>query len=398
MSLRSYLSWSVCCSVWTVLACSGADPSASEESAPLARIFGAPADESQSETESAIALDEAEEPALEARDGVWTYFEFPDTHCRDGSAAGVSLRKNEKSSKLLIYLEGGLYCLDGLSCLVNPVNVDNPLFNSPRREITTGIFDRDNPDNPVRDWNIVYVPYCTGDGHAGVNEQPVRIPGVLGAQRFVGQLNLQKFLRRLVPTFPNASDVLLTGISAGGFGVMHSASLVQDSFPHVKVKFVNDSGIPPLSERHLPACLQEKLHRMWRLDRGSLAACGAECADPRSYMREQALFLAEQFKDRPVGFINAVEDLGRVLYGFGANECRGGLLTPPMPAATYRDELLGYREALADFPNFGTFYPQSTTHIWLRDDTFYTIEAGGVRLRDWFANIVEGKAAGHAGP
>jgi hypothetical protein len=397
MSLRSYLSWSWKLSLLYVLACGEAEPSAPAEGAPLARVFGTPSEESEPMVAKILA-DEAESGELEAPDGVWTYFEFPDTRCRDGSPAGVSLRKNSKSSKLLIYLEGGVYCFDALSCLVNPVNVDNPLFNSPRRELKTGIFDRNNPDNPVRDWNIAYVPYCTGDGHAGSNEQPVRVPGVLGAQRFVGQLNLQKFLRRVVPTFADASDVLLTGISAGGFGVMHSASLVQAAFPRVKVKFVNDSGIPPLSERHLPACLQEELHRMWRLDRGSLAACGPACADPRSYMREHALFLAEQFADRPVGFINAIDDLGRMLYGFGANDCRGGLLTPPMSSETYRDELLAYRDALEEFPNFGTFYPQSTQHIWLRDDTFYTVEADGVRLRDWFASIVDGESAGHAGP
>ena len=30
-----------------------------------------------------------------------------------------------------------------------------------------GIFNRLNPTNPIRDWNMVYVPYCTGDIHGG---------------------------------------------------------------------------------------------------------------------------------------------------------------------------------------------------------------------------------------
>ena len=31
----------------------------------------------------------------------------------------------------------------------------------------SGVFDLDNPDNPVRDWTMVFMPYCTGDVHAG---------------------------------------------------------------------------------------------------------------------------------------------------------------------------------------------------------------------------------------
>ena len=30
-----------------------------------------------------------------------------------------------------------------------------------------GIFDRSNPENPFRDFGVIFVPYCTGDVHIG---------------------------------------------------------------------------------------------------------------------------------------------------------------------------------------------------------------------------------------
>ncbi len=33
----------------------------------------------------------------------------------------------------------------------------------------TGRLDRTNPHNPVRDWSMLFVPYCTGDVDSGSN-------------------------------------------------------------------------------------------------------------------------------------------------------------------------------------------------------------------------------------
>jgi hypothetical protein len=33
----------------------------------------------------------------------------------------------------------------------------------------TGLLDRANPQNPVRDWSLLFVPYCTGDVHSASN-------------------------------------------------------------------------------------------------------------------------------------------------------------------------------------------------------------------------------------
>ena len=40
----------------------------------------------------------------------------------------------------------------------------------------SGLLDRTNPQNPVRDWSMVFVPYCTGDVHSGSNTAHYRFP------------------------------------------------------------------------------------------------------------------------------------------------------------------------------------------------------------------------------
>lgn len=336
---------------------------------------------------------------LRAPDQTWTYIEVAGTRCRDGSTAGVSLRLNARSKKLLIYLEGGVYCFDALTCLINPENVDDLLFNSARIEPKLGIFDRDNPRNPVRDWNIAYVPYCSGDAMGGTREQPVDVPSGPARQYFSGHLNLALLLRRIVPTFPDASDVVLTGMSAGGTSVLMNMPLVQEAFKGLRVRYIVDSSLPPLSAAALAPCLQDRMRTLWGLDRGPLSDCGASCPDPRDYWRDYALFVAHNFSDRPAGFLDAIEDAQmRSLCGVGLRECTGSLLFDSISAADFRRELLSFRDELTPLANFGTFYPQGDQHTWLKDNSFYTGSAGGTALVDWFSRIANDVPPGHHGP
>jgi len=344
---------------------------------------------------AALVLDEP----LQARDRTWTYVEFPETRCRDGSKAGISLSLNHASQKLLIYLEGGVYCLDGLTCAVNPANVDDLLFNSAKIEPRVGIFDRSNPKNPVRDWNIVYVPYCSGDAMGGTREEPVDVPGGPARQYFSGQLNMQRFLERIVPTFPDVTDVVLTGMSAGGSSALLNMTQVQRAFPQLKVRPVFDSSLPPLTAANLAPCLQDRMRELWALDDGPLAECGASCPDPHDYWRAYNLFIARTFADRPAGFIDAIEDgMMRSFCGIGLRECTGSLLFDSIPARAFRSDLLSFREAVETLPSYGTFYPEGTQHTWLKSDSFYSGRAGGELLVDWFARIVNGSTPGHFGP
>jgi len=277
--------------------------------------------------------------------------------------------------------------------------VNDTLFNSAESAPGTGIFDQDNRENPVRDWNLVYIPYCTGDAMGGTKTAPTDVPGGPAEQWFVGHLNVAKFLSRIVPTFRTPSDLVLTGMSAGGSSVLMNVLLVQRAFPAVKVRYIDDSSLPPVSRALFPECLQKRLRTLWGLDESLLASCGQSCPNRDDYWQDYSLFLAKTLSDRPAGFIDAVEDsMMRAVLGVGARSCTGSLLFDSVAAAPFRAELLSYRDKLSSYERFSTFYPLGSQHTWLKDDSFYKGEAGTVRLVDWFAKIVNGEVPGHAGP
>lgn len=329
---------------------------------------------------------------IAAREGVWTYLEFPDTACRDGSPAGIAVSLSPRSKKVMIYLEGGGACFDAFTCAINPANT-----SLMRTERTDGVFSRENLENPVRDWNFVYVPYCTGDTHGGARPDAT-VEGVRGRQQFVGYLNMQKFLQRIVPTFRDATDVLLTGVSAGGFGTAQNAVLVQRAFDKVKVKMIDDSG-PPLSRASIPECLQKKWRTLWNFDETFLRECGASCPNSNDFSQDYGLFLAKAFQDRPSGLISSDRDsIIAGFFGAGLDNCTGTALLTPLPAADFQKDLLAYREKVRVYPNFGTYFPASFDHTWIGDNGFFSVKVQGVRLLDWFGKIVGGQAPGHVGP
>lgn len=334
--------------------------------------------------------------ALDAPDGKWSYHEFAGTSCRLGTGpAGVTVFRNKASKKLMIFFEGGGACFDADSCGANPSAIDDKDKAGP----SGGLFDRSKAENPVKDWNFVYVPYCTGDVFAGTNAN-----GKIGntAQKFVGYLNSQAFLQRIVPTFKDATDVLVTGVSAGGFGASSNVVLIQRAFPDVKVKLIDDSG-PPMSSKVVATCLQKQWRETWGLDQSMLKDC-ADCKKPDDFTFDYGVYLAKTFNNRLSGLIETQGDgIITLFFGKGSNvwgtPCSGSLIPPlgGIPAADFKAGLLEFRDAVKQYTSFGSFFPAGSQHTWLMGDSVYTHNTGGTKMIDWVADIVNDKGTKHVG-
>lgn len=333
---------------------------------------------------------------LVAPDRVWTWFEFPNTKCRDGSPAGIAVSMSAASKNLMLFLEAGGACFDATTCLVNPSSIGN---HGPAG--SAGIFDRSNADNPVKDWSFVYVPYCTGDTHLGSNDA-AQIEGVSGTQHLVGRLNMMAFLDRVVPTFVDPPQVLVTGTSAGGFAASASVELVQWAFgPTPKFSMIDDSG-PPMSQGFLPKCLIDLWKKTWLLDKGIGADCGTDCTANGDFEME---YLAHIQNNSDLSFGILESDSDAIIRGFygigtnnGANDCKGTLLVTPMDPTVFRNGLLDVRMRVKDDPRFSSYYPASEQHTWLESNDFYSAPSGGTRIVDWFKNVLDGKPGTHVGP
>jgi cysteine-rich repeat protein len=325
----------------------------------------------------------------------WEYVEVPGTMCMSGEPAGFGISLNPDSKDVMIYLEGGGACFNDLC--------DFSAFNIPFIPPPDGIFNRNNPDNPVKDWSMIYVPYCTGDVHGG--NEDTQLGGKV--RHFRGYTNITKYLQQWVPTFAGAENVLLTGISAGGFGSGLNAIQVADAFgPGPQMIVIDDSG-PPLSNDVIPPCLQQGFRDVWGLDGTILAACGAACADPNDFASGTLDHVLEKYPDMRFGlFSNTADTVIRTFMGFGwgngeYDKCDG--IASSVPAAVYEDGLLALRDQHGGAA--ATYYIGQTQvlynfgqgHTVLRSPSFWTTVIDGVQLSDWVGGVIKGEVQ-HVGP
>jgi len=213
---------------------------------------------------------------IEATAGEWTFIEFPDSRCMNDTPTGIGINPSPSGAdQVVIYLEGGGACFDFISCfaVAHSDGFDaSDLAGLADRSGSRGIFNRDDENNPVRNWNFVFVPYCTGDVHAGSTTEG------FGGRTQVGYDNVGEYLERLVPTFADASHVLLTGSSAGGFGAAYNYDRVAQAFGCTPVTLLDDSG-PPMADEYMKPCLQQWWRETWGIDETLPPDCTA-CTGP----------------------------------------------------------------------------------------------------------------------
>jgi cysteine-rich repeat protein len=317
-------------------------------------------------------------PAME-----WTYFEVPGTRCMNGSTAGFGVNYNPDSPNVMIYLEGGGACFSD-TC-------DFMAFSIPFVPPADGIFSRSNDANPVKDWTMIYVPYCTGDIHAGDAEQ------MLGGQlrQFRGYSNITKYLEQWVPSFP-AERLLLTGISAGGFGAALNATQVADAYGEgLELTVIDDSG-PPLSNDVIPPCLQTIFRDTWNLDETILAAC--DTCDPNDFATGLIAHVLENYPNIRFGlFSNTADAIISTYMGAGwsngqYDNCEG--IPVAVPALTYTEDLLAIR-ALHE-TEASSFYVLGFGHTVLRLGFNLTV-VDGTSVPEWIAAVLDGQIV-HVGP
>jgi len=335
------------------------------------------------------------EPLPDQPPGDWFWVDFPESRCRNDTTTGIGVRHGS-SDKLVIYFEGGGACFNTSTCLLN-----DPFSNFGAIQFTAwaagigggGIFDNASEDNPVADWSFVYVPYCTGDVHAG-DKDDAGVPGVFGAQQFVGYRNVALYLERIVPSFAGASHVLVTGESAGGFGAAFNYDRIADAWPGSQVTLLDDSG-PPFGDMYLAPCMQKEWRSLWNLDDTIPADC-SECFSPDGGgISNLATYLATKHEGQKFGLYSSLQDaVIRTFFGYGLNNCLGGVMTgPQFETGLYdlRDNILG------DDPSWASFFAPGSNHTITASPLFYTTTVDGVRLVDWIAELLAGQTS-HVDP
>lgn len=156
--------------------------------------------------------------------------------CMDGSPFRVAAR-DTGADDLVIYLQGGGVCTAAV-CIVTFLDSES-IFDI--GVPAAGILRSTLQTNPVRDWNVVYSPYCDGSLMMGDVDRDINNDGQIEHQR--GLRNVSAVIDLAQAEFPRARRILLTGVSAGGFATITALPLVRKRFPDAEIFVVNDAGV-----------------------------------------------------------------------------------------------------------------------------------------------------------
>lgn len=331
------------------------------------------------------------EPLALQRDATWQWFPIEGAICRDGSQAGFSVNAVEGATDLMVFFEGGGACFEAMNCAANPPSISV----TGRWPGAVGMFNREQASNPFKDWNLVYLPYCTGDVFSGSTTNVV-IEHVRGEQQFVGDTNMRLFLDRLVPTFHDTKRLAITGISAGGMSALANTQRLSRAFGDAEVTLIDDGG-PPLTQTYLPACLQSWWNELWNLDKSVIADCGAGCTSADNFLMDVSQQLVRADETRIHGLFSFKEDaVVRLLYSFGAKDCAMKPI-PYMKASELSSGLDEFRAIMrAQSDRFGTYYAPGTAHTCIQTDCLYGMNVDGVALTTWIQDLIDRRVA-HVG-
>ena len=298
-----------------------------------------------------------------------------DCTCADGSEYAFWVREADPT-KLVFYLQGGGACFSRESCSFTDGNYDVTVDESDDPSGAGGIFDFDNPLNPLADHSVVAALYCTGDVHVG-NATTDYGDGLV--VRHNGFVNANTALAAAVERFGDAREVVVAGSSAGSAAAPLYGGLAADAFADASITVIADaSGAYP----SVPA-VNSAIGGLW----------GTDTVIPDWPVNEG--LTAEQW-GLPELFVQAGLHAPRVRFARFDNafdstqEFFAGLAGFD---ASRIDQLMEQNEAMIEAAGVrqSSYTAPGDDHTILLRDSLYTLEVEGVPFLDWLTAFLAGE-------
>ena len=331
------------------------------------------------ETATTTTVTKTTEPAAV---GEWVVHNAEGCVCADGSDYRYMTWAGDPD-KVVIFLQGGGACFTAETCEIGgPAqsfshDITADLEAAQSGAFRRGLFDFDNPENPVGDWSVIYLPYCTGDVFLGTRAHAYSDDVVVN---HTGSLNARKGIEHLIANHPNATDVFVTGSSAGAVPSPLVAGLVAEQYPDADVAALGDGaggyGTNPV--------IMGFLNAQWGIADGIPDWPIAEGIDVTTLGAPDNYILAvNQFDNLRVARFDDAYD--SVQASFASLFALGG-------GDTVLDVVLeseAYIERAGI--NLPVFIAAGNDHTTMLAEDFYELEEGGVRWVDWLSDFVDGE-------
>lgn len=338
-----------------------------------------------------------EEPVLPNLDeGMWNAFDGGgDTVCANGSDYSYFAYPGS-SNKLVIDFQGGGACWDSVTCS-SPYSDPNPALGgfyldrvTASLSTSVGIYDRDNPDNPVQDWYHVFIPYCTGDLHIGNNTKAYMNPSTQETYgiEHKGSVNAEAALEWTFENFSAPESIFVTGCSAGAYGAAFWTERIAAQYPDAEIYQLGDCGAGVATD-----AWSAVLGESWNVE-----ATLPETTFDADFVSEtyiDTLAAADNLKMAQYNTLFDGTQIGFYAYATGRTD-------DPSVGSDWSTAMLASLEQIAeasdDFVSYtSTADPDGdpndgTQHCVIGQENFYEVQSGGRLLHEWLDDYVNGRS------
>lgn len=309
----------------------------------------------------------------------WTKVEPAGAQCWDGSPWHFWYRAGA-ADKLAIWFEGGGACWNAALCDVQGrATFDQRAVSDPqkssRRLPTSGLFDTARANNPLRDYTVVYLPYCTGDVHVGRRTvEYVRKDGTRFSFAHRGANNTLAALDWLKERAVDPSVVFVSGESAGAIGAAYWALEIGDRYPRAQLIALGDAagGYRSLG-------VNGALKQWGTLD--ALPDVPAYANRDRVFFETFYVAAAQRHPTARLGQVNYADDAEQRTFM--------KLLGTPVDKLT-KPLTCNMNEVRIDAPQFHSYIYPGDRHVILSTNAVYAIRCNGQSLVDWVTDLIDG--------
>ncbi|MCX8122802.1 MAG: pectinacetylesterase family protein [Spirochaetes bacterium] len=355
-----------------------------------------------------------------ADDGVYSQFVYNNLSpsCSNHPAAANSkflfFVRYGTVNKLVIYFQGGGACWHYNNCVAKPTyseelmyyddaNILDLISNGQAKSMGySGIFDFTNAENPFKDWNFVYIPYCTGDLHWGKQDTEYTKDGSPSATiRHRGHVNFQLVLEWLRNHFknPDPDVIFVTGISAGSYGAIFNLPYIAEEFQDSQVHLLGDAGNGVITDE-----FKQNIDTLWGAslpDIGSFNQFSGYNIDNLT-IADLYSTIANFYSNYRFAQYTAAWDENQVFF-------YNVMLNIENPGDDYKNwynpvdsvwcqwhtnmlDILEttYSNITHNPKNYSYYIAPGDVHTILMTNEVYTLTVNGVRFVDWLGSIVEG--------
>ncbi|MBP1996384.1 pectin acetylesterase-family hydrolase [Paenibacillus eucommiae] len=312
----------------------------------------------------------------------------------DGSDYYLYTKKGT-SDNVMVYFSGGGFSWDANSAS-RPQSLRSLLFKGDigdyaanisfyKLTMMNGILAANNAQNPFNDWNIVYIPYTTGDFHIGNTtiDYPLEHGETLTIHHN-GKNNTLAALDWVYKHFDKPSKLMIAGESAGGFASAFWAPEIAGHYPDSSIFQFSDSAYLNISK------WPDIIDSVWQADfeqtfgySPSADLIGSAVAGSRTKLPDNVVLLQS----------NTLYDAILIAYQSRLN----GIEADSQAVQNWSKQMLQSTKLLEDtIPNYYYYLTDyginaksgTTTHTISPNKIFFDVEEDGIQMTKWLDDIV----------